>query len=150
MRAEGLRLAKIVSFAGHYPLDHLQIDQIFPNLDAPRTDRRMAPHISSSITSASGEATMIEPSIPTERLIMSAPACAAKCDRVALLVASLGIGDLGIGHPGRDGRRKLEVAQELRRRSVRHRRFATAAAHGARPQVGDEGHEGVDAGVAKA
>ncbi len=43
----------------------------------PRTERKIAPHISSSITSASGEATMIEPSMPTERLIMSAPAWAA-------------------------------------------------------------------------
>ena len=37
----------------------------------------MAPHMSSSITSVSHEATVMEPSIPTERLIMSAPACAA-------------------------------------------------------------------------
>ena len=40
--------------------------------------RKIAPHISSSITNASFEAAMIELSMPTDRLIISAPACAAR------------------------------------------------------------------------
>ena len=47
------------------------------SISTPRTERRIAPHMSLSMIKASGDAAMMEPSIPTLRLIISAPAWAA-------------------------------------------------------------------------
>ena len=73
---EGGGFAEVVTLAFHHVPDCLDIQRIVTDLDAAHG--KMAPHMSLSISRDSGEATMIEPSMPTERLIMSAPAWAAR------------------------------------------------------------------------
>ena len=72
------------------------------------------------------------------------PGMSGQHRRVSLLVAGLGVRQLGIRHPGRDAGREIVEPAHLRARRHQHRLLPAAPAHRPGAEIGDEGPRAED------
>ena len=141
-------MAQVVAVAGHHRLDHGEVEGVRGDVDPPDRAQDGSAHLVVD-DQRLGRGDHDRSQHPDRELHHVRSRLGGQRHGVALLVAGLGVGHLGVGDAGRHGVGQPERVEQLGGPGGGHRGLPSPAGHGPGAQVRHERHEGVDGRVAR-